>query len=538
MSLLEISRSIKSFFESKIPTIYCLTGDWGVGKTYLFNKISKEYFDCKIPNEFHSIVIPKDNIIKISLFGISTVDDLKHKIIAEKFENSEAMNLASKTLKYTLNHAKLKVPFMDFDQKKILESLFFNKFVNDLSICFDDIERKSPSLRMIDFLGFISILKEKYNCKIFLILNDHILNEKNKNDYDKYFEKIIDHHIKFISKPKDAIEIVFNKHQFDEETNNLFIKKIEFLNINNIRIIHKILTHFKSLLDRLNQTIKPRVEKQTIEQSLIAICLFCDGIYSPQNSSNDDKPATRDILNPDNQIYNNEKQRNFLFNFGYFNTELFHKKIYEFIKNGFFDLDFNEIAIDYNKQFQIGELQYNFHKAWRDDFHGSFEDNGDEVVHKIYKAFIDGISVMKIVDLQSVHSLLSDYQMQEKAQEVRDLYYETHKNDKEKFNISSFFDDQEVRNFCKDSLLKIKINNRPSIEIAIENFLNNKYSSDNEDYLRQFSIDEYHKFFKESKIDNLDKLRVSEDFKNAKSAIEKIRKESLINELRIKYTSK
>lgn len=449
MSLLEISLSIKIFFESKIPTIYCLTGDWGVGKTYLFNKISKEYFDSKIPNEFHSIVIPKDNIIKISLFGISTVDDLKHKIIAEKFENSEAMNLASKTLKYILNHAKLKVPFLDFDQKKILESLFFNKFVNDLSICFDDIERKSPSLRMIDFLGFISILKEKYNCKIFLILNDHILNEKNKNDYDKYFEKIIDYHIKFISKPKDAIEIVFNKHQFDEETNNLFIKKIEFLNINNIRIIHKILTHFKSLLDRLSQSIKPRVEKQTIEQSLIAICLFCDGIYSPSNSSNDDKPATIDILNPDNKIYNNEKQRNFLFNFGYFNTELFHKKIYEFIKNGFFDLDFNEIAIDYNKQFQIGELQYNFHEAWSDDFHGSFEDNGDEVVHKIYKAFIDGISVMKIVDLQSVHSLLSDYQMPEKAQEVRDLYYETHKNDKEKFNISSFFDDQEVRNFVR-----------------------------------------------------------------------------------------
>lgn len=62
MSLLEISRSIKSFFESKIPTIYCLTGDWGVGKTYLFNKISKEYFDSKIPNEFHFIVKPKDNI--------------------------------------------------------------------------------------------------------------------------------------------------------------------------------------------------------------------------------------------------------------------------------------------------------------------------------------------------------------------------------------------------------------------------------------------------------------------------------------------
>ena len=282
MSLQEISRSIKNFFESKGPTIYCLSGEWGVGKTYLFNEICNDFLK-KNPSNFNNIKLPQNNLIKISLFGISSVDDLKHKIIAEKLENSEAINLVSKTLKYSLNHAKLKVPFVDFDQKKILESLFFNKFPNDLLICFDDIERKSPSLRIIDFLGFVSMLKEKYNCKIFLILNDHILDDENKNDYKKYFEKVVDHHIKFISNPRDALKIALEKHSFDEGIKNLLIKKIEFLNITNIRIIDKILTHSRLLLDRLDQAIKTKVEQETIDHALIALCLFCDGFYSLPN---------------------------------------------------------------------------------------------------------------------------------------------------------------------------------------------------------------------------------------------------------------
>ena len=54
------------------------------------------------------------------------------------------------------------------------------------------------------------------------------------------------------------------------------------MNITNIRIIYKILTHSRLLLDRLDQAIKP-------------------------NLNNEDKPAIEDILNPENKIYNNKK---------------------------------------------------------------------------------------------------------------------------------------------------------------------------------------------------------------------------------------
>ena len=53
MSLQEISRSVENFFESKNPPIYCLSGEWGVGKTYLFNVICNDFL--KNPSNLNNI---------------------------------------------------------------------------------------------------------------------------------------------------------------------------------------------------------------------------------------------------------------------------------------------------------------------------------------------------------------------------------------------------------------------------------------------------------------------------------------------------
>jgi hypothetical protein len=383
------------------------------------------------------------------------------------------------------------------------------------------------------------MLKEKYNCKIFLILNDDMFEQNEKNDYKTYFEKVIDHHIKFISESKDALSIASEKYQFNQEVKNFIINKIEVLKINNIRIIDKILSKSQLLIERFNKAIKPKIEEELIERAVVDLCLFCDGIYSPEDSNNSDKPKTEDIINPENKIYNNKKYQIFLWNLGFYNTEPFDIKIYEFIVNGFFDSDFDKIANEYNKKFERGTRQYKYNESWKAGFHGSFEDNGYEVVGEIYRTFIDGIEVMTIRNLSPAYSLLNEYGWNDKANEIKNLYYEKHKNDKEKFNLHEIYeaDNQEMKNFCKDSLEKIKLNNRPNIEIAVENFLENKNNPDNEYYLRQFSIDEYCKFFKESKIDNLKKLYFAKHFDNAKFALEKIGKESKINKLRIEYPS-
>ena len=284
--------------------------------------------------------------------------------------------------------------------------------------------------------------------------------------------------------------------------------------------------------------IKLKIEEELFERAFVDVCLSCDGIYSPEDSNNMDKPRIEEIFNLEFKIYKNEKFHKFLWSLGFYDIEPFDIKIYEFIKNGFFDLNFDQIANEYNKKFQRGTKQYRYEESWIVGFHGSLEDNGDEVVGEIYRTFIDGIEVMTIRNLSSTYSLLNDYGWNDKANEIKNLYYENHKNDKEKFNLYEA-DNQEMKNFCKDSLQKIKLNNRPNIEIAVENFLKNKNNPDNDDYLRQLSEEEFYKFFKneESKIDNHNKLSLAEHFDNVKSTLKKIGKESKINKLRIEYLS-
>ena len=149
MSLLEISKSIADFFPNKDPVVFCLSGKWGIGKTFLFDEQLKKYNERKecLPN-----IKAQNNLIKISLFGLGSLDEIKHKIFAE----IESFKLLSKTLNITSNLIKNKI---DLNLEKYLESFFLGKYFNNLSLCFDDLERKSTSLKIIDFLGFVSMLK-------------------------------------------------------------------------------------------------------------------------------------------------------------------------------------------------------------------------------------------------------------------------------------------------------------------------------------------------------------------------------------------
>lgn len=528
MSLSEISKSIDEFFTNKDPIIFCLSGRWGIGKTFLFDKQSKKYNE-RIKESLPNIKTPS-NLIKISLFGLGSLDEIKHNIFAE----IESIKLISKTLNITSDLIKNKI---NLNLEKQFESFFLDKYFNNLSLCFDDLERKSPSLKIIDLLGFVSMLKEKYQCKIFLIVNDDMLQGDDKNDYNKYFEKVVDHHIKYISQSVDSTEIVCKKYhdnnQLDEDVKNLLKEKIKILNINNIRIIDKIFSLSNLLLKRLKKSITPKIEKETIDNTLIALCLFCDGIYFP-DSCNNDKPKINDILNPENKIYNNKKHQNFLWDLQYYNTELFQIKIYEFIVNGFFDSDFNNIAFKYNEKFKKGTKQNNFYETWKVYFHGSFNDDGDDVVSNIYDKFIDGVEVLTPSDFQGTYRLLNDYDANNiRANEIMKLYFNTHKDNKEM--LESPFINEEIKEFFKKSLEEIWNLSLPSLEEAVKIFLKNNLDPHNNKFLSKVKMNDFYNYFKKSQISNFSKIEVSRKFKHAEDAIKKIRDESKINQLRIDY---
>jgi hypothetical protein len=78
MSLQLLSNEIAHFLASEKPEVLCITGKWGVGKTYAWNTALKEVQAEK--------GLPLARYAYVSLFGQGSLDDVKNAI----WENSVA----------------------------------------------------------------------------------------------------------------------------------------------------------------------------------------------------------------------------------------------------------------------------------------------------------------------------------------------------------------------------------------------------------------------------------------------------------------
>ena len=70
----EIIDKMNLFFEDKKAHVLLIEGKWGIGKTFIVNKWLENYKNNK---DIH--------IIKLSLFGMSTVLDLNTQLLEEAF---------------------------------------------------------------------------------------------------------------------------------------------------------------------------------------------------------------------------------------------------------------------------------------------------------------------------------------------------------------------------------------------------------------------------------------------------------------------
>jgi hypothetical protein len=73
-------------------------------------------------------------------------------------------------------------------------------------VCIDDLERRGKGLSIRDILGLASHLKERRQCKVFLVLNDEAL-EEDKKEFDTYYEKVVDTSLRFAPSPQECAEI-------------------------------------------------------------------------------------------------------------------------------------------------------------------------------------------------------------------------------------------------------------------------------------------------------------------------------------------
>ena len=146
--------------------VISLQGSWGIGKTFFWN----HYIERKEQG---------DKFVNISLFGINTLDEIKNKILIKISDISKITNKLKGLISSEL---------FGVDVGAIISSFGKKEFKN-IVLCFDDFERISPNLSLSEILGFISELKEQYNCKIVLINNNDMLKIQDELNHKKHMEK-------------------------------------------------------------------------------------------------------------------------------------------------------------------------------------------------------------------------------------------------------------------------------------------------------------------------------------------------------------
>jgi hypothetical protein len=237
MSTELVEKEIARFLASSEPEVLCLRGKWGIGKTYSWNVFLRQAQQEKR--------VSLKTYAYVSLFGLGSLDQLKYAI----FENSVKADLIgvkpsletlqSNTASVTNRLGRKAWSILQLlpkvkDFASAVQSLSFLS-VRETIICIDDLERKRTLLSTKDVLGLISHLKEERNCKIALILNAEELERADKEEFDKYNEKVIDVSLEFEPSPQDSVRIAVTG---GTESHELTSRNCVALGISNIRIIN------------------------------------------------------------------------------------------------------------------------------------------------------------------------------------------------------------------------------------------------------------------------------------------------------------
>lgn len=256
----------------KEPVNLSISGAWGVGKTHLWKDVS-EKLQCD----------NKKNVLYMSLYNISSIDDLYTKI-----------SLQSVTDKVDNDHFNKIKPLLNsisdiFNGDKLKNTLkhVTSNFLKDQIICFDDIERATKDFDATDFLSFISHLKEDKSCSVVLILNEDQI--RDLEAFNLHREKCIDYEIYYRPTTEENIKKVFDESDKEADFVTEFFK---IAKVNNIRLFQRV----KFLISqcKIDFSIQNSLVFNGATKSLLAlICLY---VYLKYDSEIKNKPTLETLF--------------------------------------------------------------------------------------------------------------------------------------------------------------------------------------------------------------------------------------------------
>lgn len=404
MSLEPFYVEIERFLMRPDPEVLIISGKWGVGKTFAWNRLLKEARDS------HHIALSK--YAYVSLFGLAGLDAVngaifENTVASERAGASPDMDSLAATVKSAATSWRSGIKLARYipgvsDYSQALEKLGAFSIRNQI-ICLDDLERRSRSLDVRDVLGLVSFLKEQRACKVVVLLNDESLGE----DYEEFrrqLEKVADTAVVFAPTPLEAAEIGVDPHS---PSRDQLRKDVIALGVVNIRTIKKIETAAKRLSEQLTE-YDPRI----LEAAIHAAALFTFVKLQPDIAPTDEFVRSYNqfegLFGQSEKPLPHPEWRNLLQEFGWSSTDNFDVVIADGVEHGHFDTAALEReAAALQAKLRSSDDDVVFKLAW-DAYHDSFADNAVEVLERLAQAVRDAPNAISPTNLSGTIGLLKE----------------------------------------------------------------------------------------------------------------------------------
>lgn len=271
MSIDKTKAQLKKLLAQPDNDVIALSGRWGTGKTHLWDELRKESTDEKVKNALY-----------VSLFGLSSIDQVKRKLIERAIPGVEShgglfdgiKNLFNAGVKAAAAHYKALAALSDLNVLLMAPVVLQGKV-----IVIDDIERKHEKLGIDEVLGFIDEYSKEFRARFVLVLNDDQLSSKADQEklWATFREKVIDHEIRLLTTAEEAYAIAIDlaPSKYAEA-----IKRASVIcRLTNIRIVVKVIRAANQILgDRdLEEAIQARVVPSIVLFSAIHYRGLADG---------------------------------------------------------------------------------------------------------------------------------------------------------------------------------------------------------------------------------------------------------------------
>lgn len=510
MSTQLIQSEALRFLSSREPEVICLTGRWGVGKTFAWRKyVQHAKDDKKIALERYSYV---------SLFGINSLDALKYTIFENTVRSSSVgidpslETLKSNALAVAERLGRKSVWFLQQIPRVTtyvgsLAPAWFLSVRNSV-ICIDDIERRGSNLTTREVLGLASMLKEQRGCKLALILNADAL-DTDAEEFRKYYEKVVDISLNFAPTPRECAEIAFTA---DTRGVKRLAEDCVKLGISNIRLMKRIERSVRTI-----ETLLEGFDELVLQQCVDSLTLFGWSLYEPLLAPSVEylvqKRGKGSYVGKDETIPADEAAWNALLDtYGFRAMDSLDLALLNGIKVGYFDPNnIRTEAAEINKGIVASRLNNSFFEAW-ELFHNSLEDNQEEVLDAMQKSFLSSVKQITPLNMNSTIALFKALGRQKQAKEMIDYYMEERRDEPRLFDprvylmFGELSDPDVAKAFNeKHAALKQQQQADPA-EILRSIGETNSWNPEQITTLANLSTEQYYKLFKATKGSELRKL--------------------------------